>query len=115
MTARGNFNVPGIVYLLHFDRPYVGRNGRGKAQHYLGWAQKDLRARLDQHATGAGARLLAVIYAAGIGFELARTWAPATRNDERALKRQGSRAKLCPICHPKPRIKQRIDLGMVNR
>ena len=108
--ARGQ-NIPGIVYLLHFDRPYIGRNGRGKAAHYLGWAERDLQARLDAHATGTGARLLAVLFSAGIGFELARTWAPATRNRERQLKRQGSRGKLCPICHPKPRINSRMDLA----
>ena len=110
MSSRGQ-DIPGIVYLLHFDRPYIGRNGRGKAQHYLGWAERDLQARLDQHATGTGARLLAVIFSAGIGFDLARTWAPATRRRERQLKKGGSRGKLCPICHPKPRINSRMDLG----
>ena len=81
---------PGTVYLLHFDRPYV------HARHYTGWTT-DLTARLAEHQSGRGARLLAVIVAAGIGWQLARTW-PGTRALERALKRQGGASRHCPIC-----------------
>jgi predicted GIY-YIG superfamily endonuclease len=86
----------GTVYLLHFDRPYQ------HASHYTGWAL-DLDHRLAEHAAGRGARLLAVIKAAGIGWQLARTW-PGTRNRERALKRQGGASRRCPLCgiHPQP-------------
>jgi predicted GIY-YIG superfamily endonuclease len=86
----------GVVYLLHFDRPYV------HAAHYTGWTA-DLHQRLNQHAAGRGARLLAVINDAGIGWRLARTW-PGTRATERALKRQGSASRRCPLCgiHPRP-------------
>jgi predicted GIY-YIG superfamily endonuclease len=80
----------GVIYLLHFDRPYQ------HAAHYTGWTQH-LTARLDQHAAGRGARLLAVITDAGIGFTLARTW-PGPRSRERALKRQGGAARRCPLC-----------------
>ena len=55
------------VYLLHFDRPYQ------HAKHYLGSCQ-DLERRLTQHGKGRGARLLEVVYAVGIGWQLARTW-----------------------------------------
>jgi predicted GIY-YIG superfamily endonuclease len=84
----------GTVYLLHFDRPYA------HAAHYTGWAA-DLNVRLAEHAAGRGARLLAVIQAAGIGWQLARTW-HGTRNKERALKRQGGASRRCPLCgiHP---------------
>src|SRR5437879_4805387 len=84
----------GTVYLLHFDRPYR------HASHYTGWTA-NLDDRLDQHEAGHGARLLAVIRAAGIGFTLARTW-PGTRSTERALKRQGGASRRCPLCgiHP---------------
>lgn len=80
----------GTVYLLHFERPYK------HARHYRGYTD-DLTARLAAHANGSGARLMAVIHAAGIGFTLARTW-PGTRTRERQLKNQGGAARMCPIC-----------------
>ncbi|MDL4817376.1 hypothetical protein [Actinomadura opuntiae] len=43
--------LDGIVYLLHFTRPYK------HAKHYTGWTS-DLDARLAEHAAGRGARLL---------------------------------------------------------
>jgi predicted GIY-YIG superfamily endonuclease len=85
----------GTVYLLHFDRPY------GHAGHYTGWAS-NLNARLTEHAAGRGARLLAVVQQAGIGWHLARTW-PGTRALERALKRQGGASRRCPLCGIHPR------------
>jgi len=86
----------GTVYLLHFDRPYR------HAGHYTGWTT-DLSQRLAEHAAGHGARPLAVISNAGIGWHLARTW-PGTRHTERALKRQGGASRRCPLCgiHPRP-------------
>jgi hypothetical protein len=96
--------MTGIVYLLHFDRPYGpggGANGRGTAKHYIGWAS-DLEARLADHATGRGARLLAVFHAAGIGWSLARTW-PGGRARERQIKRQGGASRCCPLCGVRPR------------
>jgi predicted GIY-YIG superfamily endonuclease len=66
-----------------------------------GWTE-DLPARLARHRAGDGARLLAVIKTAGIGWTLARTW-PGTRALERRLKRRGGHARLCPICRqPQP-------------
>jgi predicted GIY-YIG superfamily endonuclease len=85
----------GVVYLLHFDRPYR------HAAHYTGWTQR-LPERLADHAAGRGARLLAVITAAGIGWQLARTW-PGPRSRERALKNQGGAARRCPLCGTKAR------------
>lgn len=85
----------GVVYLLHFDRPYR------HAAHYTGWTA-DLLRRLDEHTHGRGARLLTVITEAGIGFTLARTW-PGSRSRERALKRQGGAARRCPLCGIRPR------------
>jgi hypothetical protein len=35
-------------YLLHFDRPYIGANGKGVAKHYTGSAI-NLAARLAEH------------------------------------------------------------------
>ena len=68
----------GVVYLLHFDRPYR------HAGHYTGWTT-NLLGRIEAHETGHGARLLAVIRQAGIGFTLARTW-DGDRRKERRLK-----------------------------
>ena len=84
----------GTVYLLHFDRRY------GHPGHYTGWTS-DLTARLAEHAAGRGARLLAVITEAGIGWHLARTWV-GCRSLERALKRQGGASRRCPAfgVHP---------------
>jgi predicted GIY-YIG superfamily endonuclease len=86
----------GIVYLLHFDRPYA------HAGHYTGWTT-NLTQRLAEHATGHGARLLTVIRGAGIGWHLARTWPDTTRHTERALKRQGGASRRCPLCGVHPR------------
>lgn len=85
----------GTVYLLHFDAPYK------HARHYLGWTD-DLPARLAAHQAGQGARLLAVVKAAGIGWQLARIW-PGTRARERQLKRQGGASRCCPMCGVRPR------------
>jgi predicted GIY-YIG superfamily endonuclease len=88
-------NVPGTIYLLHFDRPYK------HARHYLGWA-RDLDARLADHDAGRGARLTAVVIATGIGWTLARTW-PGTRTRERQIKKQGGASRCCPECGVRPR------------
>jgi predicted GIY-YIG superfamily endonuclease len=87
--------VTGTVYLLHFDRPYK------HARHYLGWAD-DLDKRLARHAAGQGARLLEVVSAEGIGWQLARTW-PGDRNRERQIKNMGGASRRCPLCGVTPR------------
>jgi predicted GIY-YIG superfamily endonuclease len=86
---------PGVIYLLHFDRPYK------HARHYTGWAE-DLLHRLDQHAKGHGARLVEVITQAGIGFTLVRI-CEGTRATERAIKNAGGAVRYCPACSPRPR------------
>jgi hypothetical protein len=100
--------VNGTVYLLHLSVPYGpggGANGRGTARHYTGWAgggARGLARRLAKHGTADGARLLAVAQAAGITWELARTW-PGSRERERQLKRQGGASRRCPLCGVTPR------------
>lgn len=84
-------NVPGVVYLLHFDTPYK------HARHYIGWTEGPLEKRLSEHAAGQGARLMSVIRRHGIGFQLARVWG-GTRQRERAIKRQGGASRVCPLC-----------------
>lgn len=93
----------GTVYLLHFSAP-VGPSGalrRDTAQHYTGWAL-DLPSRLAEHEAGRGARLLAAARAAGITWQVARTW-QGGRARERQLKRQGGASRRCPLCGVRPR------------
>jgi hypothetical protein len=97
------------VYLLHFVDPATGAAARYKhAGHYTGSVRSSgsLKARLDAHRMGRGARLMAVIAAAGLGFELARTW-PGGRARERQLKRQGGASRHCPLCGIKPMAPRR--------
>jgi predicted GIY-YIG superfamily endonuclease len=83
-------------YLLHFERPYK------HARHYLGFAE-DLERRLELHRAGRGARLVEVVVAAGIGFQLVRTW-DGDGTLERALKnRHNAPARLCPLCQAERR------------
>jgi predicted GIY-YIG superfamily endonuclease len=86
---------PGIIYMLHFSQPYK------HARHYVGWTQ-DLLDRLDTHAKGHGARLVAVITHAGIGFTLVRI-CEGTRRTERAIKNAGGAVRYCPACTTHPR------------
>ena len=78
--------MTGTVYLLHFDQPYK------HARHYVGWTARNVKRRLAEHEAGRGARLLAVVREAGIGWQLARLW-PGGRARERQLKRQGGHAR----------------------
>ena len=55
--------APGTVYLIHLDVPYK------HARHYTGWTL-DLDARLQAHRDGRGARLMEVITAAAITWQL---------------------------------------------
>lgn len=87
--------LTGTIYLLHFDRPYR------HARHYIGWAI-NLNTRLAAHERGQGARLLAVVRSAGIGWQLARTW-PGDRTRERQIKTQGGASRCCPLCGVTPR------------
>ena len=80
------------VYLLHFETKLA------HAQHYLG-STDDLENRLACHRKGNGARLMAVVTALGITWQLARTW-PGDRALERRLKRRKEGRRLCPICNP---------------
>lgn len=92
---KGLHQQPGIVYMLHFDQAYK------HARHYVGWTT-DLLDRLDAHATGHGARLVAVIWQAGIGFTLIRI-CEGTRATERAIKNEGGAVRYCPACTTRPR------------
>lgn len=84
----------GTIYMIHFARPYK------HARHYVGWSP-DLEGRLAAHKDGRGARLMAVVVAAGIEWELART-RQGTRDIERKIKRDGGASRYCPVCRADP-------------
>ncbi len=82
------------VYLLHFvDRHY-------HAGHYLG-STVDISRRLREHATGAGARLLAVDT---IDWSLVRVWQCDSRTVESIAKTQHNGVRFCPLCSNRPRL-----------
>jgi predicted GIY-YIG superfamily endonuclease len=78
------------IYLLHLNTPLR------HAKHYVGLAD-DLHARLERHANGQGARMLAVCRERGISWDLARTW-EGDRSLERRLKNRKDAPQICPIC-----------------
>ncbi len=88
---------PGWVYLVHLERP-IGDpdNPRGQARHYAGSA-REVAARLAEHATGQGARLLAAALEQGVRWHLVREW-PGGRAEERALKEAHNAPRFCPEC-----------------
>lgn len=79
------------IYLLHLSKPLC------HAKHYIGLAESDLAARLERHANGNGARMLAVCLERGITWELVRTW-QGDRHFERWLKNLKQSPALCPVC-----------------
>ncbi len=96
------------VYLLHFVRKLGNpSNSRGMAQHYIGFAEHDLAARLERHRAGNGSRIMAAVTKAGIPWVLARVWEGASRDDERRLKSLKHASRLCPICRGEITIETR--------
>jgi hypothetical protein len=112
-SAVSRRGVPGLVYLLHLERPYK------HARHYTGFAEggpKGLARRLAEHGTTHGSPLLAAAKATGITWQLARTW-PGTRARERQLKRQGGASRRCTLCGivPRPGELPRNADGSISR
>src|ERR1700691_2727468 len=84
----------GTVYLIHLQRPYH------HARHYLGWTM-DVERRLALHRAGGGSPLLRAAVAAGISFEVARTWSGDRHLERRLHRYKNDAAQLCPICRGK--------------
>jgi predicted GIY-YIG superfamily endonuclease len=89
-----------MVYLLHFSQPLGNTaNPHGYAQHYIGYCKDgELDRRLAVHRSGNGARIMAAVRAAGIGYTVAVVWGERGRDYERWLKRQKHASRFCPIC-----------------
>ncbi len=84
--------MTGTVYLIHFDENI------SHARHYLGWTG-DLESRLESHASGRGAKLMAEVSRREIPWRCVRTWPNVDRHFERKLKRRKNGPKLCPACN----------------
>lgn len=82
--------MQGIVYLIHFEKPFK------HSRHYTGFTD-DLDARIADHRAGQGARLLQVVNDVGIAWRVARTWS-GNRKFERQLKNRKHAPSLCPVC-----------------
>lgn len=89
----------GYVYLIHFHQKYR------HAAHYLG-SCVSLDSRLAAHRAGNGARLMEVITAAGISWEVARIWRCDSPEEarllERRLKHWRGSGQFCPTCRHMP-------------
>ena len=85
-----------IVYLIHFDQP-IGST-RHQAQHYIGFASKSLKKRLEEHRNGNGAAIMAEVARRGITWKVVKTWSHGTRVLERQLKNQKHAWTHCPVC-----------------
>ena len=88
---------PGSVYLLHLE-PGRRVTGNRVARHYLGFAERDVDARIAQHLRRQGSPLVAAVLAAGGSVTLERTWTDVDRAFERRLKRRHETPRLCPRC-----------------
>lgn len=88
-----------MLYLIHFSKPFK------HAQHYRGFCKDgELQKRLDRHRAGNGAKLIRIIMATGIEWELAATF-DGDKKAERTLKKKAI-ADICPICNPKLKEKK---------
>lgn len=92
----------GVVYVLHFSRPYKGKS------HYVGWVKnyEDLGRRIEQHRRGRGANFLRHVVAAGIELDLVLTF-EGSENTERRFKQLKSTPKYCQMCCDKKGTKCR--------
>ena len=90
-----NKHIPGTVYLLHFDPPYL------HAKHYVGWTAKDPEDRLTLHLNGAGSPLVRAVLNNGGTVSIVRLWEGFDRHFERRLKDHSS-SRWCPKCSVRP-------------
>ena len=85
----------GVIYMLHFQPALQATPAITSA------GPKTSSTGSTAHASGHGARLVAVITQAGIGFTLVRI-CEGTRRRERAIKNAGGAVRLLPGLHPPP-------------
>jgi predicted GIY-YIG superfamily endonuclease len=96
-TAPVDSGVMGTVYTVHFSqRIKTTAPPRHWPQHYTGWTETTVQARLAAHAAGAGSVLFRLAIEQGITWEVVSE-VRGDRNRERAMK-QGSATWRCPVC-----------------
>jgi predicted GIY-YIG superfamily endonuclease len=87
-----------MIYLIHFSAAL------GRSRHYVGYCREGrLDDRIREHRTGRGAALIREVNAAGIAWEVVRTWEEGDRATERHIKKHKNGPKFCPVCSRKPR------------
>lgn len=89
------------VYVLHADEP-IGdpNNPLGQARHYVG-ATDNLLRRLQEHATGRGAKITAAFRDAGVEWRVAAVFTMNHRCHylaERRVKKHHHTARFCCFC-----------------
>jgi predicted GIY-YIG superfamily endonuclease len=85
--------VIGDCYMLRFDPPYK------HAGRYIGWTQRDVLDRYDDHVTGKGSPLVKAAVQAGCLVTIVRVWRSVDRHFERALKNQKNSQRLDPVAN----------------
>lgn len=96
------------IYLLHFHESI------SHARHYIG-STIDITKRMEQHATGNGAKITQELHRLGIGFTLARCWKATTRAAEKAFKTQANGPRFCPECSPRKFQKTLHKMESISR
>ncbi len=98
-TARRQ-DVPGVIYIAHFDRPIGNPDVRGgTASHYVGWTERAaVEDRWAEHLAGRGAKVVAAAVGQGIGVTFRVIEENVTRRRERQIKTAGHHDRRCPCC-----------------
>lgn len=84
-------NVEGNLYVGHIE-PKLAHAG-----HYIGWTERDVQLRWNDHETGRGSPLIRAALAAGSTV----TWCSlgrGTRHDERRMHNMKRGSRICPVC-----------------
>lgn len=90
--------VIGTVYLLHYTVSVYGK------RHYLGFTQKPVDVRLDEHNSGGPVASQVSILATRLGGKaiLVKTWEGVSVDFEKKLKRERHLGRHCPLCEAAP-------------
>jgi hypothetical protein len=99
-----SIDTRGGVYVIHIDPPY------SHARHYIGYADRSVRQRIDRHIAGQGATLTRTAVRAGHTLHLVRVWLGADRHFERR-KKNNRGAKHCPVCCGRSRLGDPVEVS----
>jgi hypothetical protein len=108
------------VYLIHSDIE-LGTGVKGRAQHYLGYAEDyRLWQRLSEHALvgSSNPSIIRAFLSRGATLRLVRVWPDGGHALERYLKSMGQQRRLCPVCshhHPEETFPTLANIRLINR